>query len=165
MRGVLLLALLGVLACGARGVLESYDEDVVTGAAGGAPSPTNASVTTSSTGTAVTSITASSVGPSTVVSTATGPNACDHTGDCPSCFGCSSNEGSCAALWATCLQTPGCAAIVDCIGTCNGDPFQCFQACSASSPGGQEMLEKAIVCTFCNECMNDCDGFLPELCG
>jgi hypothetical protein len=66
----------------------------------------------------------------------------------------------CIQAWNTCLQSPGCTAVIDCINGCGGGTLsQCFQSCAAQNPGGAQMLEQAIVCTFCGECMNDCAGF------
>lgn len=151
------------IACGGRGALEAYDFDASDGSGGAGGAPTTTSATTSSNVTvSVSSVT--SVGPSTVVTTTTGPGPlCDGTGDCSSCFDCSV-QSDCALPWATCLQSPGCNAMIDCVNGCFDDPFVCFQGCSVANPGGAQLLENAIVCTFCGECMSDCAGALDGFC-
>lgn len=102
-----------------------------------------------------TSVTTTSVGPSTTVTTSTGPFLCDNTGDCSYCQECALN-GPCLGLWDACMSDASCTALLDCFSSCMND--QCYQICWDTYPEAQDIYLKLVTCVICEYCYNDCDG-------
>ncbi|MCC6554981.1 MAG: hypothetical protein IT372_18565, partial [Polyangiaceae bacterium] len=87
--------------------------------------------------------------------------ACDNTGFCgdlqSGCIGCAL-ANNCAGELAACQNDPtgDCVAFWMCADACFYQ--DCIDQCAENHPQGAELFNYLVVCTFCVECYNDCDG-------
>lgn len=156
------LVLSGFLACGGKAIIDPVD----TGGAGansgtgGSSSQSSSSSPTGSGGQGA-DATVSTVSTSVTASSSSGGDLmCDNSGQCDVCFECSIT-GPCAEAWNACLQNPACVAMGDCMENCQNP--SCFGQCAQENPGGGEDFFRAMACTLCDACENDCDQ-PPMLC-
>jgi len=78
-----------------------------------------------------------------------GPQKCGgSTGNCDQCV-----EMKCAMEMKSCLGTPACAAIIDCMQTCSSQV--CADKCIASYPGGKQAFYDFVNCVGVN-CQTEC---------
>ena len=148
----LIAVFLLLAACGGIVLVEQEGS----GGAGGAPSTSSSSGPTTSV--------------SSSVSTGTGTDFCDGTGDCgfafspsPDCLSCDSSgcigcalAGACADELAACQSEPQCVSFVICVEACSDQ--QCFDECSSQTPQGVELYSPVRFCVICDQCPSDCDG-------
>jgi hypothetical protein len=96
------------------------------------------------------------------VSASSGGSSCDLLGDCQTCLGCSLGA-ECASQANACQNEPDCAAYFDCASTCAN--ANCWAACSASHPLGEQLYAAAVTCALCQACPNDCAAESGGQCG
>jgi hypothetical protein len=86
--------------------------------------------------------------------TACAGSACDLTGYCGTCVGCSEST-VCATQVDACTANADCVALYSCVGGCAG-LLTCMATCRDDYPAGVTEYDARMICQFCTACRTDC---------
>ena len=87
-----------------------------------------------------------------------GASPCDDKDSCNECMTCA-NQSLCAGQMSQCQQSSACTGLDQCVAICGAD-VSCKNDCFTNNPSGVALYNAWRICLFCDQCPNDCAGYL-----